>query len=76
MATAELIKIEITHPYLDKKKGDVLEMTPFAAGRFVNTGYAKRIGGEDGSKAMFEPTKDKAVKSPARAKAKRKTPTE
>ena len=67
LSTPELVKVRILKPYMDKKEGDVIELAPVAADRFVNTGYAKRIKEPPSNKAISEPPNDKSV--PGRKKA-------
>lgn len=57
MATPDKMHIQLTRPYGDHKEGDVLEMFPAAAKRFVNTGFAKPVS----AKAVSEPPRNKSM---------------
>lgn len=52
MATPDKMHIELTQPYGDHKEGDVLEMVPAAAQRFINTGFAKAVDAPPRNKSM------------------------
>lgn len=52
MATPTKQHVKLLKPYGDHKKGEVIELVPAAAKRFVNTGYAKAVDAPPRNKSM------------------------